>query len=299
MERGEELALGALEKRLGRVALVGVTKLQGGATKAGPSRLEILDATGTTRRFVYKPVRASEARVASVVGRPHGEYGAPETLAAEIDEAHPWEFTSWVLTPFIDGPQLTFSDRAPDQILNSLAKLHADHRERTAEFGWTWTFDGAHMRRTLAQAIDGVRKGRNRDSEQLANRLEPLLQLTLLETLAERLPRTLCHGDIHPGNIVTDPEGQSWLIDWGNVCVAPPTLDIANLIAFGSEGWRTYQASLRSAWQLDEATLTQAYYWAKVATGLQYLPWIAANTDSPSGMIDEVLSAAARLDSLG
>ena len=51
----------------------------------------------------------------------------------------------------------------------------------------------------------------------------------ILRALAT-LPRTLCHGDPHRGNILGDT-----LIDWGNARVAPAGLDLAVLRAQGAE----------------------------------------------------------------
>ena len=42
----------------------------------------------------------------------------------------------------------------------------------------------------------------------------------------ENLPFVLCHTDIHGGNLIRDPQGKLWLIDWENVMLAPKEADL-------------------------------------------------------------------------
>jgi thiamine kinase-like enzyme len=42
------------------------------------------------------------------------------------------------------------------------------------------------------------------------------------------LPRTLLHGDVHPGNVLVHAD-QATLIDWGGSRIGPAALDLANL----------------------------------------------------------------------
>jgi Ser/Thr protein kinase RdoA (MazF antagonist) len=46
----------------------------------------------------------------------------------------------------------------------------------------------------------------------------------------------VCHGDVHPGNVVTTASG-TWLIDWDLLCRAPVGWDHAMLLTLSRWGW--------------------------------------------------------------
>lgn len=51
------------------------------------------------------------------------------------------------------------------------------------------------------------------------------------EALGQRLEQVapafvLCHADIHTGNVLLDPEGQVWIVDWDETILAPPERDL-------------------------------------------------------------------------
>ena len=46
--------------------------------------------------------------------------------------------------------------------------------------------------------------------------------------VARQQPPTLCHGDVHPGNVVVDGDGPV-LLDWDLLCIGPPEWDHAAL----------------------------------------------------------------------
>ncbi len=46
------------------------------------------------------------------------------------------------------------------------------------------------------------------------------------ELKAAALPFVLCHTDIHPGNVMRDPNGKLYLVDWENVQLAPKEADL-------------------------------------------------------------------------
>jgi Ser/Thr protein kinase RdoA (MazF antagonist) len=59
----------------------------------------------------------------------------------------------------------------------------------------------------------------------------------------EGAPRVVCHGDVHPGNVVMTATGPA-LLDWDLLCTAPPGWDHAMLLRLPLWGWpaRWYDA---------------------------------------------------------
>lgn len=59
----------------------------------------------------------------------------------------------------------------------------------------------------------------------------PLLSATgrgrLLDYIGRDGERCLCHGDLHPENILTDDAGRVWAIDWANAYCGNPLADVA------------------------------------------------------------------------
>jgi thiamine kinase-like enzyme len=169
---------------------------------------------------------------------------------------------------------------------------------------WTWTFDADHMRRTLDNAIEAVAEATlfrytTPDHADWQARLKNLRRSRVLFEVSDALEKTLTHGDMHPGNIIRQAEGQPVIIDWGNVCLAPPPLDLANIIRIDSPLWVVYLDSYRRAGgKIDEASLRMGYYWALAATGLQYLPWIVTHLPTAPAMISQVLEAEETLRKL-
>jgi aminoglycoside phosphotransferase (APT) family kinase protein len=80
--------------------------------------------------------------------------------------------------------------------------------------GATATFDGylATLERRIAQAS-------------LAGLSE--LMAWLREQRPPSMPPVICHGDLHPQNILTDGRALSGVLDWPNVLVAEPAFDVA------------------------------------------------------------------------
>jgi Ser/Thr protein kinase RdoA (MazF antagonist) len=91
------------------------------------------------------------------------------------------------------------------------------------DFPW-WQFDAllAEMEPDIdAAAFDGLRAA-------VANHL-PLL------TTARSGQRVVCHGDVHPGNVIQSAGGPV-LLDWDLLCLGPPAWDHAPLMTW-SERW--------------------------------------------------------------
>ena len=132
----------------------------------------------------------------------------------------------------------------------------------------------------------------------LKGELEKIGQPSVFEQVLQRLPVTLVHGDVHPGNIIRSPEGESVLIDWGNARIAPAMLDLANVVTLGSDSWAAYFSTWEKAGgpPLDPAQIRREYDWAVAMVNLQYLPFAAAyrNENVPK-MVERILDARDRL----
>jgi len=52
----------------------------------------------------------------------------------------------------------------------------------------------------------------------------------------ERVERVVCHGDVHPGNVMMTADGAT-LLDWDMLCAGPPAWDHAMLLRLARWGW--------------------------------------------------------------
>jgi aminoglycoside phosphotransferase (APT) family kinase protein len=123
-------------------------------------------------------------------------------------------------------------------------------------------------------------------------------QAPIFEDVLQRLPVTLVHGDVHPGNIIRMPDGKSVLMDWGNARLAPAMLDLANVVAFGSANWMAYGLAWENAGgpALDPDLIRQGFYWAVAMVNLQYLPFATTHrVENVPRMVERIRDASDRL----
>jgi hypothetical protein len=263
--------------------------LPGGFVSASVRRIDLRLANGRTASYVLKACSAGEAGVMAAVG-PLGAASFPQAIASG---------PGWFAAPFYEGHDLTFGDPAPAAVAADLARLHAAWEDRDPPPG-LWTYDATHLvalHRNAAQALEqSPRFAVAPDAAGWRARLAVLGSGSPLMRLADRLARTLVHGDVHPGNIIARPAGGFVLIDWGNASHAPGMLDVANTIPIGSPSWDAYIGAYRAAGgRLAEAHLILAWRWASGVAGLMYLPWVAFNRDDPTVLIRQTLEADAAL----
>ncbi len=95
------------------------------------------------------------------------------------------------------------------------------------------------------------------------------IAMSRFQTLAKELqqqtlPLVICHADLHPANLIHDPSGHVWVIDWDMVMLAPKESDflfVGDPPADGSVG-----AALPAFWQgygptvIDRVALTYYRY---------------------------------------
>jgi aminoglycoside phosphotransferase (APT) family kinase protein len=79
---------------------------------------------------------------------------------------------------------------------------------------------------------------------------------------------TICHGDFHPLNIMADGGGATGVIDWANVVIASPEMDVASAVANIATFPMKVPAAVSAPVRLLVATLLRRY----VATYRQFRP---------------------------
>jgi hypothetical protein len=301
--------LAALVRTVGgagaRLERASASPLPGGFVSLRVERLELTvsSASGAsaTASFVRKACAAREVRALEAIAAVPGADAAPELVAAWTTADTPEDAeASGFVSPYYPGPALHFGDPIPAGVLTTLARIHAG-AEADA---WARPFDAARIDALQAFALRTVAaserfRAGTPDWPRWAQRLETAAASPALREAADSLPRTLTHGDMHPGNIVARADGTPVIIDWGNACLAPPMLDLANIIGLGSTDWEIYLAAFEAAGgQLDPATLTRAFWWARAVTGLMYVPWAADHSDRAPALIAQMEDATAQFPAL-
>lgn len=259
--------LPAVGRALGHPArVVSRALLTGGYVAADVERVG-LDVGGRAVTVVLKaaaPVEVAAMRAVAVV------VGVLRPLALG---------PGWIVTPFVDGPPLPDGHPVPDAVRDTLARVHTHwHRKRprgvpVVDGPW-WA---ALCDRTLVAARGGLARTGDPAFADAARALESWRTEPRIHRALATLPRTLCHGDPHRGNILGDT-----LIDWGNARVAPAGLDLAVLRAQGA------------AVPPDHPEAPGERDWADVHVHVQYLGF-AADHLGPQRVAEMVGTAAAAL----
>jgi len=299
-----------------RLRTLDVSALKGGHAGAEVYRIDLgfRLANGSSQAVpvVLKNTGESEVRVMRALREVPGAGALPLTIACGERARTPNSGAAhWFVTPLYEGEHLTFEDEVPRLVIESLARVHAHFLSRVGQLGWLRCLDGDAFRQALDGALQGLGAAQRRQPHALLAQaygdLESAGQDPAILAALEALPVTLTHGDVHPWNIVRLPDERALLIDWGNALVAPPMLDLANLVEIDSENWETYLAvwerARGEAMDLHHARL--GYHWATVMINLQYLPYGAGqwpeNKDVPAavlGMVERLQHAVRAMPDL-
>src|SRR6266705_6773676 len=91
---------------------------------------------------------------------------------------------------------------------------------------WVRTFEAQH----LHARHDGSESSRALRTDWVAHQSTIHTVVTSLEKLAEVLqsrtfPYVICHADLHPANLLRDPAGHVFVLDWDEVMLAPKERD--------------------------------------------------------------------------
>ncbi len=153
-----------------------------------------------------------------------------------------------VLTNFIEAELVGFG-HLPDHILVRLAEavgvLHNSRAQIEIEHPFTEQFE-ISFAADLVRSFEKLAAVTAKDSlgtkllrqTLLPNQGEVLAALQYLNDLKAQVkeikkPMVICHTDLHGGNLMTDDQGNLYILDWENALIAPPEHD---LFFFASDG---------------------------------------------------------------
>ena len=156
-----------------------------------------------------------------------------------------------VITDFIEGELVGF-DEMPKPILAQLAELVGVLHRSLAQFDFEHPFIDQFeivFEQDLLQsfdklaALDGnATPGQSLLRDIVLPRQDEIIaslrRLKELQAYAQKSskPKVICHTDLHGGNLMTDRQGNLYILDWENALIAPPEHDL--IFFAGEEGFR-------------------------------------------------------------
>ncbi|MDN5914189.1 MAG: aminoglycoside phosphotransferase family protein [Pseudonocardia sp.] len=277
-------------------AVTGREPLTGGYSSPGVERVDLDDG----RSVVLKSGRPEEIAAMRAIAVVTG-VDRPRLVASGRD---------WLVLDHHPGPPADPAAPVPDEVWTTLARVHA-HWRRNRPRGVP-VVDPAWWGRLCETVLVALRGGAERSGDAAYSDAAAAVRAWAADpriaAALNVLPRTLCHGDAHRGNVVCDPSG-AVLIDWGNARVAPAGLDVAVLTAPGPSepADRTpdpvpaaYTDTLAEALGRPDPPQMRAVEreWALVQAYVQYLGF-AADHQGPDRVRAMTGVATAALDRLG
>jgi aminoglycoside phosphotransferase (APT) family kinase protein len=137
----------------------------------------------------------------------------------------------------------------------------------------------------------------------------PRLKAICAELSAYRVPQTLMHGDLHPGNVAS-LNGQMIFFDWTDACIAHPFLDMMvifeetdeakrkQLLDVYLEQWTAYEPveRLLEAWRLAEPlwALHQAVSYQTILANLEEVPRMGFSNVIPAYLREVLKNVGSR-----
>lgn len=218
--------------------------------------------------------------------------------------------SDWLILPFAPGGPLDWGAPVPANLWDSLAALHARYPGADGLPAAIPRVTPAWWRALCLDWVDpGLREHATRHPAAVTARASALIgraaRLPAVAEVLARLPATLLHGDVHPGNVLVDPvradsgAGRATLIDWGGCRVGPAALDLANLVTADSADVTRYAGKWleRTGQPLPAGTIELGYQWAALQIPVQYLPWTTGNrpTADVEAALDQIEQAMGRL----
>jgi hypothetical protein len=213
-----------------------------------------------------------------------------------------------VITNFIAGKLVGFGE-LPEPILAQLAELvgilHASRAKLEFEHPFIEKFEVV-FEQDLLQSFDtlavlgisatpGQQLLRDIILPQQAQIVAHLGQLKELQAYAigtyaksgfaksREKPMVVCHTDLHGGNLMTDGEGNLYILDWENAMIAPPEHDMiffAGETGFFETFWPHYARHFKGA-NLDLELLRFYFYRRGLEDVADFILRILRRVDSP------------------
>ncbi|GAA2903541.1 hypothetical protein GCM10010472_72220 [Pseudonocardia halophobica] len=272
--------LTAVARRLGGTPeVVGRSPLAGGYVAEGVERVD-LRVGDRPLSVVVKPADPVEVAAMRAVAVVEGVV-APRML-------HP---DPLVLT-WVDGEPAAEGDPVPAEVWRTLARVHRHWFRKRArgipvvDAAW-WA---ALCERTLVAVRGAARRTGEAEYERAAGLVAEWATDPRIRAALTLLPRTLCHGDPHRGNLLGTA-----LIDWGNARMAPAGLDLAVLEAQGTSDDAAYHAEAPA---LSGPLAAVEREWARAHVHVQYLGF-AADHLGAARVVEMIETAAESLSRLG
>ncbi|MFC4426095.1 phosphotransferase [Deinococcus navajonensis] len=163
-----------------------------------------------------------------------GETAGPE-VAALLGRLHAG-------TPRLPGGE--FLPQPPEAFLAPFVEALQRHLEPL------WR--GGAAARPGVRALGALLEPHRHDIEAMMDRTRRLAQAAR----AQPSSLVVCHTDAHGGNLMRDPQGQLWLIDWEMARLAPPEHDLWMLHARLPEVLPAYQAAAGKAFPASAGGLS-------------------------------------------
>jgi thiamine kinase-like enzyme len=280
--------------------------LAGGHVAAGVYRVYIAFEGAETISFVQKRTRTGEVVVMQSLAEHFNLAEIPKLIDAFPDTSSPGHNgSSWFIMPYYDGTTLAFDDDLPPSVIRALASVHAFYAAHPDALDSLPRLDSAYIDSLLDYITLHLDEHREKLTEPVYDAVQGQLTIlrdtSILARTLERLPMTLTHGDVHPGNVIQLKSGQHILFDWGNARIAPAMLDLANMVNMDTDEWNLYL----SAWNdaagrpLDLESARLGYTWATAMVNLQYLPFAIGYLDASAvtAMTEKIQNALSTLQS--
>jgi hypothetical protein len=242
--------------------------VHGGHSATAKEKQRIATAEGGQLTVLLKRTSSTEVVALQAANRVPGTTGIPRLIRSGRDSQG-----DWIAIPFYPGKPASSEADIPDNVVKSLATVHAHYLNSGApetipvcDANW-WTACCAQLRLrqlgrpSLQPIIETVQSWS-------AHRL-------ILDALTD-LPRTLLHGDVHRNNVIVNAHtGQ--LIDWGGAAYGTPFLDLVTPGPPDSRGYERYAATWRALTGDSTASTAwrRGYLTATVCTKVQYLSFAA------------------------